>query len=257
MSNSESGFVWYELMTSDTAAALSFYRSVVGWEARDSGMPGTAYTILSAGPTMVGGLMALPGEARAMGIPPCWTGYIGVADVDAYCARVTAVGGKIYRPAEDIPGVGRFAVAADPQGAPFILFKGNSAEAPVRAAPGTPGTIGWHELHADDGPRAFAFYAGLFGWTKRDTIDMGPMGVYQTFAAGAEPIGGMMTRMPQTPMAFWLYYFNVDAIDAAQARVTAGGGQILNGPMEVPMGRWILQCLDPQGAPFALLAPKR
>jgi predicted enzyme related to lactoylglutathione lyase len=55
----------------------------------------------------------------------------------------------------------------------------------------------------------------------------------------------------------WLYYINVEAIDAAVERVKAGGGQVINGPMEVPGGSWIINALDPQGAMFALLAPRR
>jgi uncharacterized protein len=100
---------------------------------------------------MVGGLMLIPEEARAMGTRPRWTGYIGVDDVDAYAARVKAAGGAIHRAPEDIPGVGRFAVAADPHGAVFNLFKGASDEEPEPAVPGTPGHVGWHELHAGDG----------------------------------------------------------------------------------------------------------
>jgi predicted enzyme related to lactoylglutathione lyase len=65
----------------------------------------------------------------------------------------------------------------------------------------------------------------------------------------------MMTKMPQSPAPFWVYYFNVPEIGAAEARVKAGGGQIINGPMQVPGGSWIVQCLDPQGAMFALVAP--
>jgi len=55
------------------------------------------------------------------------------------------------------------------------------------------------------------------------------------------------------PVPFWLYYFNIDDIDAAAKRVKAGSGQILNGPIEVPGGSWIVQCTDPQGAMFALV----
>ena len=71
---------------------------------------------------------------------------------------------------------------ADPHGAVFILFKGTSEEAPPPAPAGTPGHVGWHELHAGDLDSAFAFYSGLFGWTKAEAMDMGPMGVYQIFA---------------------------------------------------------------------------
>lgn len=66
-----------------------------------------------------------------------------------------------------------------------------------------------------------------------------------------------MTKPANVPTPAWLFYFNVAAIDAAAERVRSGGGQIINGPMEVPGGSWIVQCLDPQGAMFALVAPQR
>jgi uncharacterized protein len=250
-------FVWYDAMTSDLKAAETFYTQVLGWAAKDAGMLDRRYTIVSAGMAMVGGLMPITAEAAAMGAKPCWTGYVGVPDVDAFAQRVKAEGGAVHRPPKDIPGVGRFAVVADPQGAVFILFKGNGQSDQTPAAPGAPGTIGWHELYANDGASAFAFYAKLFGWTKTEDLDMGAMGVYQMFATGGPAVGGMMTKPPEVPMPYWLYYFNVDAIDAAMARVTQQGGKVLMGPHEVPGGQWILQCQDPQGAMFALVAPKR
>ncbi len=256
MSTQPSPFVWYELMTSDAPAAEAFYRSVCGWATADSGMSGMTYTLLSAGDTQVGGLMPLPESAAAMGARPAWVGYIGVDDVDAFAARVTTAGGAIHRPPEDIPGIGRFAVVADPHGAAFILFKG-AGETPTASPPGAPGHVGWHELHAGDGAAAFAFYAGLFGWTPSGEMDMGPMGSYRMFATGGDAVGGIMTKMPEMPVSAWVYYVNVDAIDAAVSRITAGGGQVINGPMEVPGGQWVVQGLDPQGAMFALVAPRR
>ena len=86
---------------------------------------------------------------------------------------------------------------------------------------------------------------------------MGPMGVYQLFATGGEAVGGMMTKMPQEPRPFWLYYFQVDKVDAAVERIKQGGGKILNGPMEVPGGQWIAQAADPQGAMFAIVGKTR
>jgi predicted enzyme related to lactoylglutathione lyase len=50
----------------------------------------------------------------------------------------------------------------------------------------------------------------------------------------------------------WLPYIRVDSADAAADRVTSNGGQVLNGPMEVPGGDRVAQCLDPQGAAFAV-----
>jgi len=66
-----------------------------------------------------------------------------------------------------------------------------------------------------------------------------------------------MTKPAAIPTPYWGYYFNVDGIDAAVARVAAGGGNVINGPHQVPDGQWIVQCTDPQGAAFALVATRR
>ncbi len=247
-------FVWYELTTTDQKAAEAFYRDVMGWDMADAGMPGFAYTILSANGARVGGLMGIPSETteRRAG----WIGHIGVADVDAMAARVTEAGGAIHRPPTDIPGIGRFAVVADPHGAVFILFQPNPGHTPQPVPPMTPGHAGWHELQAGDRETAFAFYERLFGWTRHTAIGMGPMGIYQTFAANGVQIGGMMTKMESAPTPFWLYYFNVADIDAAAARVKHAKGHVLHGPQQVPGDGWIVQCRDPQGAMFALVGPK-
>jgi hypothetical protein len=259
MPTTASPFVWYELMTSDATAAEAFYRSVIGWKTADAGMPGMKYTLLSVGEMAIAGLMDLPAEACAAGARPGWLGYVAVDDVDARLAQLLQAGGAVHHPAQDIPGVGRFATVADPQGAVFCLFKGNLDEQPPQPAAGTPGTMGWHELYAGDLDSVWPFYSSLFGWTKDEAIDMGAMGVYQLFAtgSGSPAIGGMMTRPPEVPMPCWLYYVNVDAVDAAAARVTAAGGQVVSGPMEVSGGSWIVQCLDPQGAMFAMVAARR
>jgi predicted enzyme related to lactoylglutathione lyase len=257
MSDPAGKFCWYELMTTDTAAATAFYENVVGWRAQDSGMPGMAYTLLFAGESPVGGLMALPEEARKAGARPGWAGYIWVSDVDATAAQIKSAGGSVHRPPDDIPNIGRFAVVADPQGAIFVLFKDAGGERPPQPAPGTPGLAGWHELQASDREAAFAFYSSLFGWTKAEAFDMGdPVGLYQLFATGDAAVGGMMNKMAGVPVPFWLYYFTVTDIDAAIARVTDGGGQIMHGPVQVPGGVWIAQGLDPQGAMFAVVGPR-
>ena len=97
------------------------------------------------------------------------------------------------------------------------------ASAPQPPA-GTPGHTGWHELRASEWQSAFAFYSGLFGWTKDQAVDMGEMGTYQTFAADGVQIGGMMTKSAEMPKPHWLYYFNVAEIKAAAARVRDAAG---------------------------------
>jgi predicted enzyme related to lactoylglutathione lyase len=109
---------------------------------------------------------------------------------------------------------------------------------------------------ADDWQKAFGFYSELFGWQKSDAMPMGEMGTYQMFSTGGQAIGGMFNKPPAVPAPYWLYYFNVGDIDVAVERVWANGGQILNGPMEVPGGHWIIQGKDPQGAMFALVGKR-
>jgi hypothetical protein len=246
-------FFWYDVMTTDTRAAAKFYSAVVGWGTQDAGQGYTLFTVDDQG---VAGLMAIPEHAK--GMPPCWLGYIWADDVDAMCARLEQEGGKVHRPPTDVPGIIRFAVVSDPQGAGFLLAKAMPRETTPPPLPiGTPGTIGWRELMAGEWKAAFAFYEKLFGWTKTEAFEMGPMGTYQLFATGAQPTGGMMTKPDAVPVPNGGYYFNVDAIDAAIERVKANGGTILNGPNEVPGPMWTVQCLDPMGAYFALVASKR
>ncbi len=256
MPASPAQFVWYELMTTDAKAAESFYRKVVGWNVEDASQGDMKYTALLAGEAPVAGLMTLPKEACDAGARPGWLGYVGVDDVDAYAGRVTKAGGKIHVPPTDISNIGRFAMVADPQGVTFNLFKPSADMSRPAADPAKPGIVGWHELLAVDGEKAFGFYAGLFGWTKAEAIDMGAMGRYQLFAAGGAPIGGMMTKPAGVPAPFWTYYFQVDGIGAAMERLKAGGGAVINGPMQVPGGSWIVQGLDPQNAMFSLVSPQ-
>ena len=244
----EGRFGWYELSTPDPKAAEAFYTSVVGWTAQPFGgdMP---YTVLMAGEMGVAGMAGLEGPDPK----PGWIGYIGVSDTDAKARALTQAGGAVRFGPDDIPGVGRFAVCADPQGAAFNLLTPSGMEEVPWPKPGTPGTIGWHELHTTDWEKAWDFYSGQFGWGRGEAMDMGPMGTYQIFSDGEEQVGAMMNS-PNVPGApVWLFYFSVPSINAAIEKINAGGGQALMGPHEVPGGQWIVQGADPQGIMFALV----
>ncbi|TPW33128.1 VOC family protein [Martelella alba] len=254
-------FIWYELLTSDVAAAGDFYSRVTGWQRRDSGVAGTDYALFAVeGFEMaVGGLMALTPEMIGRKVPPNWSGYVDVADVDGKAAEFEKAGGQILVSPQDIPKTGRFAVLADPFGAVINLFCPAPMDGPMPEGPKppSPGTFAWHELYTSNPDAAMAFYADMFGWQADEPFDMGEMGQYLLFSAGGRQIGGMMRKLPDMPMSFWNYYAVVDAIDAAAARVRDNGGRIINGPHQVPGGSFILQCIDPQGAMFSLTASKR
>jgi uncharacterized protein len=256
MVSSNGRFVWYELMTTDIEAAKLFYANVIGWGTRDVSMPGFAYKLFTAKDAPVTGLMNLPDDARRAGVAAHWMGYVGVDDVDAAVARVKQLGGAVHVSPMDVPDIGRFSVIADPQMATLALVKWLKPRQRQSIELGTPGRVGWHELFAADWEKAFAFYSELFGWQNAES-HVGVMGTYQQFSAAGEAIGGMFTKHPTLPHPFWLYYFNIDNVEAAAKRVEAGGGEILYGPTTVPGGAWIVHCTDPQGAIFALLDRRR
>ncbi|ACL59546.1 VOC family protein [Methylobacterium nodulans] len=250
-------FVWFELMTGDMAAARAFYADVVGWGTRDASVPGMPYTLLTIGETSVCGMMALPSAAQRTGARPSWIGYVGASDVDAAANRAVRLGGTLHIPPTEVPNVSRFAVISDPQAARLGLFRW-LVPRPEEVDPADrPGHVGWSELLAADGRTALGFYRELFGWDYAEGGEVDPAGEYSVFAAGRQAIGGVLTKPEIVPAAFWLHYFVVPDIARAAERVTSGGGQILNGPMEGPGGTWILHGMDPQGVLFALMGRGR
>ncbi len=122
----QGAFSWNELMTSDVQGAKAFYGELLGWVLNDMEsdcMPeGMSYTMAKVGGVERAGIMELPAEAKANGMPPTWGSYITVDDVDAMVLRVVKLGGKICVPPQDIPNVGRFSVITDPQGAAVSLI---------------------------------------------------------------------------------------------------------------------------------------
>ncbi|HEY1856231.1 VOC family protein [Acidocella sp.] len=255
MSEGHGKFVWYELLTTDTAQAGKFYGTVIGWEAKDASIPGIPYTLLSIGDDSAAGLMEMPDALRSTGAKPVWLGYVGVDDVDKTASLAAEKGATVHKAPEDIPNVGRFAVLADPQGALFALFKSRPGEPSGPPQLRSPGHGGWHELMAADAQAAFTFYSTLFGWTKAEAIDMGPMGTYQIFAHNGTAIGGMMACPPSQAPTGWTYYFNVRDIQDTLNRIKSASGTVQMGPQEVPGGSWIIQGIDPQGGRFAVVAP--
>ncbi|MEQ1547042.1 MAG: VOC family protein [Chakrabartia sp.] len=265
MTNKHGDFIWYELLTSDANAAGDFYGKVVGWTSTNSGQPGMDYRFFSSGDGTdnndgVGGYMAITPDMAAGGAKPAWVGYIGVDDVDASTKSIADAGGSVLMPAMDLDGVGRMAMVADPQGAPFYVMKGASDETSYSFAALAPkvGHCAWNELSTSDPESAKAFYTALFGWSKQGEMDMGPMGKYEFLMASGERfgIGAVMPKMPDMSVSMWAYYFRVPDIDAGAAAITANGGTLLQEPIEIPGGDYSLMALDPAGAAFGLVGAR-
>jgi uncharacterized protein len=254
----QGSWIWYELLTADPQGAKAFYDAVVGWDIDGaSAAPDMDYRMIKcADGDMTGGVFPLTEEMLSQGAKPCWLGYIGVDDCDAAAKAVEASGGKILMPPDDVPMAGRIAMVSDCCGAPFYIMTPTpppgGGESTAFSADKTLGRCGWNELMAGNAANAVAFYTGLFGWGLPEPIDMGPMGKYQFVEHDGVQVGAIMQKLADMPAPFWSHYFWVPGIEKAAAAITAHGGQVINGPMEVPDGGWIVQGIDPQGAMFSL-----
>ena len=258
MANPHGSFIWYELITSDPDAAATFYADVVGWTVapfdgpavtQDGSGGGMDYRVFSAADVAIAGLLRAPDPA----MKPGWLGYIGVDDVDASVAAVEQAGGAVHMAATDIPGVGRMALLADPGGAPFYVMRGAVEGTSTAFSYTLAGHCSWNELVAADLAVARDFYLGRFGWSQTEAMPMGEMGDYLFLDHADARIGAMMQSPPGWGPPHWKYYFRVADIDIAVDRVKRGGGTITHGPIPVPGGDSIIQGIDPQGAPFALV----
>lgn len=257
MANPEGTPIWYELMTADPDASKAFYDDVIGWtiEAQPSGEMDYRMIDSGSGGGMVGGVMRLTEAMQAGGAKPTWLFYIGVNDVDASVEKIKAAGGSVLMPAWDIPGIGRIAMVADPQGIPFYIMRGASEESSTAFDRMGMGKCNWNELSTPDQASANAFYATVFGWTYPDKMPMGPMGDYIFVHVGDQVIGATMNHPGDGPPPAWRFYFRAPDIEQAAAKVTKNGGTVHAGPMEVPGGDRIIVASDPHGVMFGVVGP--
>ena len=246
-------FVWYDLMTTDIKAGQRFYTGVFGWGLESFEGAGMPYVMWTRKKTPIGGSMPLPPATLASGARPHWLPYIATPDVDDTVVRARKLGATTLAGPMDIPTVGRFASLQDPQGAAFAAFTPLGG---TQRPDGDPlvGEVSWHELVTSDHKAALRFYSALFGWEKGQAADMGaPVGVYQMYGRAGRTLGGMFDKPKEMPFPpHWLLYVRVADIGKVLGQVRKLGGSVLNGPMHVPGGDVIAQCLDPQGAAFAV-----
>jgi predicted enzyme related to lactoylglutathione lyase len=247
---------WVDLMSPDAEASKAFYTSVFGWNAEDSfdDDGNYIYTSFFRDGHVVAGLGQQPAEMS--GAPAIWNTYVAVDDLAAVTDKVTAAGGQVMMPPMDVMDVGAMAVYADPTGAAFSVWKpGSHVGAGVA---NEPDTWSWNELMTRDIDAALAFYSSVFGWSY-DPQDMGPGGTYHVIAGGENNgLGGLMAMPPGMPDMVpnhWAVYFTVSDLDASIGKVTDAGGQVTNGPMDLPgIGR-MANVHDPAGGSFVLMEP--
>lgn len=245
-------FSWIELGTSDQEAAKRFYTQLFGWTAQDNPIGDDAYyTMLHLDGKPVAGLYRVPPE---MGIPPRWTSYITVDDVDTTTAQVELLGGSVIEQPFDIAEFGRMSLLQDPTGAPICLWAARSHIGSSFYQ--RPGAFCWNELYTHDVTAAADFYTKLLGWTagldSLNGVQYAACNNGETPVAVIMPMGVITAEMDDMPPS-WMVYLGVADVEASAAKVEELGGRVLAGPTEDAGFKYAL-VQDPQGALFYLIA---
>jgi hypothetical protein len=125
--NQPNTLVWNELQTRDVPAAQAFFRDVFGWT---NTVDGNGYVMYHADGRLHCGSLQMDETWGDM--PPGWSVYFLVDDVDATAARAVELGGKVLVPPSPAGELGTMAVLQDPQGVSFsiIRFNGPADEPP-------------------------------------------------------------------------------------------------------------------------------
>jgi predicted enzyme related to lactoylglutathione lyase len=257
--------IWYELMTPDPDGVTEFYRAVGGWRIMNVGMTtegsGHDYRpIQRPDGGMLGGTLKMNQDMIDNGGRPGWIPYFHVADVDAAVAELQDMGGQVFMPARSID-VGRMAMVADPQGAPFyVMDPVPPADKPDAKSDvwdrEKAGHCRWNELATTDAPAAKAFYTELLGWKSETSMPMGERGDYLFVECEGNQIGAINPWIAEGQNPMWLLYLGVDSIARAVEAAKANGGTVVNGPHEVPGGDHVFVATDPAGAMIGFVGPK-
>ena len=247
---------WTDLATPDPEASKAFYGELFGWTYDDQAtdQPGTDYTMCTKGDAAAAGMMKLSDEMAAQGMPPVWTTYVSVDDLDATVAAVAPAGGAVMQPPMEVMDAGRMAVLADPAGAVFCLWE--AKDHPGAGVVNEPGTMSWNELLSTDLAGALRFYGEVLGWTSQP-VPM-PDGEYTLIqVAGGNPqgiAGAMPTPMPGMP-SYWGVYFMVEDAGATVDRAKALGATAMMEATVFPGVGTLATIADPQGAVFSIMQP--
>ncbi len=246
---------WADLLSHNGPAAKDFYTGLFGWEFDDhpvsENMVYTMYT--HRGIPACASAEAGPGQDN---LPPHWSVYVTVADLEAATERARAAGGAvIMEPCDVAPmegvTVGRMSVIQDKEGAVLRLWY------PVAHAGagvmGEPGALTWFELATTDPESASAFYTEVL------QVEAGPdpdtpfpytlIKVGDNPAAGIIRIGEDWGPVPPN----WGVYFGVNDVDATVARAQELGGSVVVEPADIADFARFSVLRDAEGAVFSVI----
>lgn len=251
MSYAPGAFVWHELNTRDVAASEAFFTRLFGWTIQRMPMESFEYPMIHANGVAIGGIVDMNHMGVPKEVPSHFVGYVSVPSVDASADAAKQAGGQVVAGPMDIPGVGRFAVIVDPQGAVLSVFRSLQGDPDQTQMPKT-GEFCWDELATSDVDAAVSFYQKVVGWTAGASPARMEGGVFMMGDKMEASYGGL--PMPQAP-THWLAHVVVENLTASVQKAKDLGAKILMERMEIPFGTFAV-AMDPQGAAFAMFEGK-
>jgi predicted enzyme related to lactoylglutathione lyase len=247
--NEPGKFVWHTLTSENLEASKTFYAALLGWQYSDTTVLGKKYTVARLGKQPVAGMRGPDAELGKTASH--WLAYMSAADVDSTVTKARAAGAKVLAGPVDVGSLGRAAVLADPQGAPFGLVR-LSAGDPADPAQPLENAFFWNEYLTHDLDATLAFYNGLFPYevTTSKSEDNAAYVVLKTgrARAGVFRVPDSQSQVPPN----WLPYVRVSDPAGLASRVAGLGGRVLLEPKPQHRKGSLAIVADPSGAVFAL-----
>ena len=238
-------FVWREVTCRDGEAAREFYGALFGWSFQKGVFPDMPYSLIIGPSGPMGGMMEVGADAP---MPPSWTAYLSVDSVDETAAGATAAGGQVMHPPTDIPGVGRFAIAADPTGAVLGVLTQANGDGPRGEQPPV-GAFCWETISSTDVEKERAFYKSVIGWRE-----VGGSAGMVVFASGEVQVCDLEPTEPGMP-SFWMSHVVIEDLDASRAKMESLGGRVLAPRVDIPNVGAICIFADREGAVISMFQP--
>ena len=212
---------WVELATSDENGALAFYSSLFGWSNDAQPLPeagGGAYHMQQIGGDNVAAINRQPPEEAQAGIPPHWSVYLAVDDVDAVAGKVAGAGGQVMVPPLDVMDAGRMAIISDPTGGVVGLWQAKRHSGFQRVQ--EPGAFTWAELATDQPESAATFFSSVLDVPAEAMPVPEGSDPYTILGPAQEQRAGIATKTAATagmPNS-WNMYLEVEDPDATATR---------------------------------------
>lgn len=241
---------WADLLCKNGQSAKDFYTGLFGWTFDDHPAgPGMVYTMFShQGAPVCAAAEPGPGQEN---LPPHWSIYITVDDLEAAVERARAAGGTVLMDPFDVLDVGRMAIVQDQQGAFVRLWY------PLKHAGAgklnEPGAISWFELATTDPASASAFYSQVLGAECAPDPDT-PF-EYTLVKVAGNPVAGILQIGedwgPVSPN--WGIYVGVEDVDATVSSARDLGGSVVVEPRDIEQFARFAVLRDPDGAVFNIV----